>query len=63
MPKPPPLGCRRSPRSLMLIRVRIALLALGVIAFTIAMRTQLEWVRWIGIVLVAAALLLRFVRR
>jgi hypothetical protein len=47
----------------MLIRVRIALLALGVIAFTIAMRTQLEWVRWIGIVLVAAALLLRFARR
>jgi hypothetical protein len=47
----------------MLIRIRIALLALGVIAFTIALRTQLEWLRWVGIVLVAAALLLRFAKR
>jgi hypothetical protein len=46
-----------------IIRLRIALLALGVIAFTIALRTGIEWIRWIGIALVAAALLLRFLKR
>lgn len=46
----------------MIIRLRIGLLALGVIAFTIALRTGVEWLRWVGIVLVAAALLLRFVK-
>lgn len=46
-----------------ILRLRIALLAFGVIAFTVALRTGVEWVRWIGIALVAAALLLRFLRR
>ncbi len=44
----------------MILRLRVALIAFGVIAFTVAQRTTLEWVRWIGIALVAAALLLRF---
>jgi len=43
-----------------IIRLRVALIAFGVIAFTVAQRTSLEWVRWIGIALVASALLLRF---
>jgi protein-S-isoprenylcysteine O-methyltransferase Ste14 len=43
-------------------RVRVALIALGVIAFTVAQQTGREWLRWVGIVLVGAALLLRFVR-
>lgn len=47
----------------MIIRLRIALLALGVIAFTLAMRMGVEWLRWGGIVLVAAALLTRFIKR
>lgn len=47
----------------MIVRLRIALLALGVIAFTIALRTGVEWIRWIGIGLVAGALLLRFLKR
>jgi hypothetical protein len=45
-----------------IVRLRIALLALGVIAFTIALRSGVEWLRWVGIVLVAAALLLRFLK-
>ncbi len=47
----------------MIVRLRIALLALGVIAFTVALRTGVEWIRWIGIALVAGALLLRFLKR
>ncbi len=45
----------------MIVRIRLLLLVAGVVAFTIAMRGGVEWVRWVGIVLVAAALLLRFV--
>lgn len=44
-------------------RLRIALIALGVIAFTTAQQTGREWLRWVGIALVGAAFLLRFVRR
>lgn len=47
----------------MITRMRIALLATGVIAFTIALRTGIEGLRWLGIVLVGAALFLRFVKR
>ena len=47
----------------MIQRVRIALIAVGVIAFTIAQRTGREWLRWVGVVLVAVAFLLRFARR
>ena len=44
----------------MILRLRIALVLFGAIAFTIAQRSSLEWMRWVGIVLVASALLLRF---
>jgi len=47
----------------MIQRVRIALIAVGVIAFTIAQQTGREWLRWVGVVLVAVAFLLRFVKR
>lgn len=47
----------------MIQRVRIALIALGVIAFTLAQQTGREWLRWIGIALVGSALLLRFLPR
>lgn len=43
-------------------RVRVALICFGVIAFTIAQQTGREWLRWVGIVLVGSALLLRFVK-
>lgn len=46
----------------MIQRVRVVLICVGVIAFTIAQQTGREWLRWVGIVLVAVALLLRFVR-
>ena len=45
----------------MIIRIRIALLLLGIIAFAIALNQGIEWMRWVGIVCAAAALLLRFV--
>lgn len=47
----------------MIQRVRIALIAVGVIAFTIAQQTGREWLRWVGVVLVAVAFLQRFARR
>ena len=47
----------------MMIRVRLLLLVAGVSAFAVALRSGVEWLRWVGIVLVAAALLLRFARR
>lgn len=47
----------------LIIRLRIALLLLGVIAFTMALRTGAEWMRWAGIALVGSALLLRFIKR
>ena len=47
----------------MIVRLRIALILFGVIAFTIAQQTGREWVRWIGIAFVVVALLLRFVKR
>jgi hypothetical protein len=45
-----------------IIRLRIAMLALGVIAFMFALNAGVEWLRWIGVALVAAALLLRFLK-
>jgi hypothetical protein len=47
----------------MIIRLRLALLLAGVIAFTMALRTGAEWMRWAGIAFVGAALLLRFIKR
>ncbi|MCE2903239.1 MAG: hypothetical protein ACK6DP_04755 [Gemmatimonas sp.] len=47
----------------MIIRLRVLLIVLGVIAFTIAQQTAQEWIRWVGIALVAVALLLRFLKR
>ncbi len=47
----------------MILRVRIAFLALGVMAFAIAQQTQREWLRWLGIGLVGIALMLRFIKR
>ncbi len=44
-----------------MMRVRVILLVTGVVAFGIALRNGVEWLRWVGIVLVAAALALRFV--
>jgi hypothetical protein len=44
-------------------RARIALIALGVIAFTLAQQTGREWLRWVGIALVATAFLMRFLKR
>jgi hypothetical protein len=46
-----------------MLRVRLLLLVAGVVAFSIALRGGVEWMRWVGVVLVAAALLLRFVGR
>ncbi|MCE2952365.1 MAG: hypothetical protein ACK6DR_09865 [Gemmatimonas sp.] len=47
----------------MIVRLRVALICFGVIAFTIAQQTGREWLRWVGIVLVGTALLLRFLKR
>jgi steroid 5-alpha reductase family enzyme len=47
----------------MIQRVRIALIAFGVIAFTIAQQTGREWLRWVGVALVAVAFFLRFAKR
>jgi len=47
----------------MIIRLRLAALAVGVLAFAAALRTGIEWLRWVGIAAVAVALLLRFVKR
>ena len=47
----------------MIIRLRIALLLLGIVAFASALNQGIEWMRWVGIVCAAAALLLRFVPR
>jgi TRAP-type uncharacterized transport system fused permease subunit len=46
-----------------IIRLRILLIVAGIVAFTIAQRTGVEWVRWIAVALVGASLLLRFLRR
>jgi hypothetical protein len=45
----------------MIIRIRIALLILGVVAFGVALNQGIEWLRWVGIVCAAAALLMRFI--
>ena len=45
----------------MMQRVRLLLLIAGVIAFGYALRSNTESLRWVGIVLVALSLLLRFV--
>ncbi len=47
----------------MMLRVRLGLLVAGVVAFSVALRGGIEWMRWVGIVLVAAALALRFVAK
>ncbi len=45
----------------MMHRVRLLLLIAGIVAFGAALRTGTESLRWVGIVLVAISLLLRFV--
>lgn len=45
-----------------MLRTRLLLLVAGVVAFFLAVRLQNDPLRWLSIVLVAAALLLRFVR-
>ena len=45
----------------MIVRIRLLLLVAGVVAFTYALNTGTEWLRWVGIVCAAVALLLRFV--
>lgn len=45
-----------------MMRTRLLLLVAGVIAFFLALRMQYDWLRWASIVLVAAALALRFIR-
>ena len=47
----------------MIIRARIVLIILGVAAFMYAIRSENEIARWVAIVCVGAALLLRFVGR
>ena len=46
-----------------MIPLRIGLILGGVVAFAVALRTGNEIARWVGIGLVAVALLLRFVGR
>ena len=45
----------------MIIRIRLALLLLGVFAFAIALNQGIEWLRWVGIACAAGALLMRFI--
>ena len=47
----------------MIVRLRLALLAVGILAFAAALRLGIEWLRWVAIGAVAAALLLRFAAR
>ncbi len=47
----------------MIVRVRIALLIVGVAAFMYALRNNDQIARWVGIGCVAIALFLRFVGR
>lgn len=44
-----------------MMRARVVLLVAGVAAFGLALRNGVEWMRWVGIALVAVALALRFV--
>lgn len=46
----------------MILRLRILLIVAGVVAFTYAMRTGIDWVRWAAIGLVGVGLLLRFIK-
>jgi hypothetical protein len=41
-------------------QLRVLLILVGVIAFSLAMRTGIPWLRWVGIAGVAVALALRF---
>lgn len=45
-----------------MMRTRLLLLVAGILAFFMALRLQNDQLRWASIVLVAAALILRFVR-
>jgi cytochrome b len=47
----------------MMVRIRLLLLVAGLSAFGVAIRTGIEWLRWVGIALAAIALLLRFAPR
>jgi len=45
------------------LQLRTLLILLGVIAFTVALRSGIPWLRWVGVAAVAAALALRFLPR
>lgn len=45
------------------LQLRTLLILLGVVAFTVALRAGIPWLRWAGIAGVAAALALRFLPR
>ena len=46
-----------------MMALRLALIGAGVMAFVFALRTGTEWVRWVGIACLAAALLIRLIER
>lgn len=46
-----------------MMALRLALIGAGVMAFIVALRTGTEWVRWVGIACLAAALIIRVVER
>ncbi len=46
-----------------MIALRLALIGAGVMAFVVALRTGTEWVRWVGIGCLAAALAIRLFER
>jgi hypothetical protein len=46
-----------------LVLAKVVLAIVGVLFFLSGVRTDTEWLRWIGIALLAVGFLLRFVRR
>lgn len=44
-------------------RVKLGLTIMGLLFFAAGMRTAEEWLRWVGIVLLSVAVVLRFVER
>lgn len=46
-----------------MLQLRVALIGAGVMAFAVALRTGIEWARWVGMACLVVALALRFVAR
>lgn len=46
-----------------MIALRLALIGAGVMAFVVALRTGTDWIRWVGIGCLAAALAIRLIER